>query len=67
MESFKFYSDLIYDRPAAFFKTNGAAAWGMAFGLTGALIASSLTNPGSTYRFKINHRRGNSIPVALVD
>lgn len=63
----KIGSDLIYDRPATFYKTYGGAPFVMVFGVTGAVIASSLTNSGSTYRFMINHRRGNSIPVAVVD
>jgi hypothetical protein len=60
-------TDLFYDRPASISEANTGALVGAAFGLVGSLVAAGLDNnkPG-LYRFKINYRRGNSVPIAVI-
>jgi len=45
----------------------GAVAGGAAFGVMGALIGSEIPGKTNIYRYKINYRRGNAIPVELID
>jgi len=60
-------TDFFYERPATISEANSGAAVGAAFGLVGALVASGLSdNSPRFYRFKINYRYGNSIPVAVI-
>jgi len=64
----KLGSDFYYDRPAILSESNtGGIVGAAAFGLMGGIVGSALSETQSkTYRFKINHRRGNAIPVAMV-
>lgn len=61
-------TDFFYDRPASISEANtGAIIGGAAFGLVGAVLASEMIdNRPKLYRYKINYRYGNSIPVAIV-
>lgn len=61
-------TDFFYERPASISEANtGAVIGGAAFGLVGAVLASEMIdNRPKVYRFKINYRYGNSIPVAVV-
>lgn len=59
---------LYYDRPGSFTDASNGAMWGMYFGVTGVLIANAISpsrNQFYLFRFKINHRRGNSIPIGV--
>ncbi|KQS23825.1 hypothetical protein [Dyadobacter sp. Leaf189] len=61
---------LYYDRPGSFTDANSGAMWGAYFGLAGSIVASSISASGNKnylFRFKINHRRGNSIPIGLAE
>lgn len=49
-----------------------AAAWGVAFGLTGVLVATAINHSrekknNQTFKFKINHNKGNSIPIGIIN
>lgn len=59
---------LYYDRPGSYSESNNAAViGGAAFGLIGAIVASGISpDKSNLYRFRINHRKGNSVPIALV-
>jgi len=62
--------DFYYDRPASIAESNsaGVLAAGAAFGLMGSLIMSGASgNRVNWYKFKINYRRGNSIPISVVE
>ncbi|MBE9462286.1 hypothetical protein ACFP1I_13690 [Dyadobacter subterraneus] len=61
-------TDFFYDRPASISEANnGSVVGAAAFGLAGAVLASGLMdNRPKVYRFKINYRYGNSIPVAAI-
>jgi hypothetical protein len=65
----KIGSDLFYERPAIMSEGNtGGLIGGSAFGLMGYMVGSAISDSKArTYRFKINYRRGNSIPVAMVE
>lgn len=65
----KIGSDLFYDRPAVMSENNaGGLIGGSAFGLMGYMVGSAISeSKARTYRFKINYRRGNSIPVAMME
>jgi len=41
----------------------GAVEGAAAFGVMGALIGSEIPGKTNIYRYKINYRRGNAIPV----
>ncbi|WP_090153112.1 hypothetical protein [Dyadobacter soli] len=56
---------LFYDRAGSFTDPGNA---GIYFGMAGAMIAFSLSpHKINLFRFKINHRRGNSIPMGIVE
>ncbi|OJV19709.1 MAG: hypothetical protein BGO21_21850 [Dyadobacter sp. 50-39] len=56
---------LFYDRPGSFTDPSNV---GIYFGMAGAMLSFSLSpHKINLFRFKINHRRGNSIPVGIVD
>jgi hypothetical protein len=40
--------------------------WGLMFGLIGSSIAYALDKDDQLYKFKINHLKGNSIPVSVL-
>ena len=64
----KIGNDFFYDRPAQLNESNvGAIAGGAAFGVVGALIGSGISGKASVYRYRINYRRGNSVPVEVVE
>lgn len=61
---------LYYDRPDSFTDASSGAIWGAYFGLAGSIVASSISsssNKSYLFRFKINHRRGNSIPFGVAE
>ncbi|MEO6284936.1 MAG: hypothetical protein ABIN80_15480 [Dyadobacter sp.] len=61
---------LYYDRPGSFTDANSSAMWGMYFGVAAAVITIPLSaspNKHYLFRFKINHRRGNSIPIGTAE
>ena len=62
-------ADFYYDRPASITESNPAAIAGAAaFGMMGALLMSGGSEGGAKwYRFKINHRKGNSVLIAEVE
>jgi len=45
----------------------GAVAGGAAFGVIGVMIGSEIPGKTNIYRYEINYRRGNAIPVELID
>ena len=59
---------LYYERSGSFTDPNNGAVAGMYFGVSGAIIASALMPPHNInlFRFKISHRKGNSIPIGVV-
>jgi hypothetical protein len=60
--------NLYYERPGSFTDANSGTVWGIYLGVAGAFIALS-KSPSRSYlfRFKINHRRGNSIPIGTAE
>jgi len=61
---------LYYDRPGSFTDANSGAMWGMYFGVAAAVITiplSASSNKNYLFRFKVNHRRGNSIPIGVAE
>ncbi len=57
-------NDFYYVGQTSFSNSNNVAMWGATFGLIGAAIASDSERNSALFRFKINYRIGNSIPIS---
>lgn len=60
----KINHDFYFVGQTSFSNSNNVAMWGAAFGLVGAAIAAEAERNTQLFRFKINYRRGNSIPIS---
>jgi hypothetical protein len=63
-------NDFYYDGKTSFSTSNNntaAIAGAAMFGLIGGMLASSTTVNLDLFHFKINYRKGNSIPISKVE